>query len=291
MFLSLKMNAAILIIIFFNLLTGSSQTIESDLYRQLKEYSRDNVRPTLIEQRQKLDPSLTNADKERINDLRTEIRTIILATSEADYPISSGLYPSEDLIQDIFFPFFLENESLMKSIFIDAWEIAKSHNEEIENLLLEIQDQTIQWKRDINLIIQQHNSKLPLPSDYAAKESLYDRHFKSILTPAFFILWSEKGILFNYEQDSFLEESFVGSSIYPNPVNNFVNAQANLIRPSLVVIKLFDINGNSLETYEKYYNTAGTIEWQFDLTFFSSGIYFIRIATKWDSELFLFEKE
>lgn len=291
MFLSLKMNTAVLIIIFFHPLTGSSQTIDSDIYRQLKEYSRDNVRPTLIEQRKKLDPSLTNADKERISDLRNEIRTIIFATSEADYPISSGLYPGEDPIQDIFFPFFLENESLMKSIFIDAWQIAKSHKEEIETLLLEIQDQTMQWKRDINSIIQQHNTKRPLPSDYTAKEGLYDRHFKSILTPAFFILWSEKGILFDFEQDSFLEESFINSSLYPNPVNNLVNVQGNLKRPSLVVIKLFTVNGNLLETYEEHYSNAGPIEWQFDLTFYSSGTYFIRIATKWDSELFIFEKE
>jgi hypothetical protein len=140
MFLSLKMNTAVLIIIFFHPITGSSQSIESDIYRQLKEYSHDNVRPVLIEQRKKLELSLTNTDKERINDLRHQIRTIILATSEADHPISSGLFPGEDPIQDIFFPFFLENEFLMKSIFVDAWQIAKSHNEEIENLLLEIQD-------------------------------------------------------------------------------------------------------------------------------------------------------
>ncbi len=291
MFLSLKMNAAVLIIIFSYPITGSSQTIDSDIYRQLKEYSGDNVRPALIEQRKKLEHSLTNVDKERINDLRYQIRTIVLATSEADYPISSGLYPGEDPIQDIFFPFFLENESLMKSIFIDAWQIAKSHNEEIENLLLEIQDQTLQWKRDINSIIQQYNTKRPLPSDYTAKEDLYDRHFKSILTPAFFILWSEKGILFNYEQDSFLEESFVNSSLYPNPVNNLVNVRANLKKPSTVVIKLFNVNGNLLETYEEQYNNAGPIEWQSDLTFYSSGTYFIRFATKWDSELFIFEKE
>jgi hypothetical protein len=291
MFLSLKMNTAVLVIIFSYPITGSSQTIDSDIYRQLKEYSGDNVRPVLTVQRKKLEPFLTNADKERINDLRHQIRTIILATSEADYPISSGLFPGEDPIQDIFFPFFLENESLMKSIFIDAWQIAKSHNEEIETLLLEIQDQTIQWKRDINSIIQQYNTKRPLPSDYTAKERLYDRHFKSILTPAFFILWSEKGILFNYEQDSFLEESFVSSSLYPNPVNNLVNVQGNLIKPSLVVIKLFNVNGNLLETHEEHYNNAGPIEWQFDLTFYASGTYFIRIATKWDSELFIFEKE
>jgi hypothetical protein len=285
------MNTAVLVIIFSYPITGSSQAIDSDVFRQLKEYSYDNVRPVLIEQRKKLEFSLSNTDKERINDLRNEIRTIILATSEADHPISSGLFPGEDPIQDIFFPFFLENESLMKSIFIDAWQIAKSHNEEIENLLLEIQDQTLKWKRDITSIIQQYNTKRPLPSDYTAKEDLYDRHFKSILTPAFFILWSEKGILFDFEQDSFLEESFVNSSLYPNPVNNLVNVKGNLIRPSLVVIKLFNVNGNLLETYEEHYNNAGPIEWQFDLTFYSSGTYFIRIATKWDSELFIFEKE
>ena len=63
MFLSLKMNTVFLIIIFFHPLTGPSQSIESDIYRQLKEYSHDNVRPVLIEQRKKLGLSLTSLIK------------------------------------------------------------------------------------------------------------------------------------------------------------------------------------------------------------------------------------
>ena len=288
MLLSHKKYPAVLIIIFFHAIVGSGQ--DSGLFRQLKEYSNNNVRPVLLEQRNKLEPLLTVEEKERINDLRGEIRTIILATSEADYPISTGLLIGEDPIQDILFPFFMENESLMKSIFTDAWEIAKSHNEKIENLLFEIQDQTARWKRDINSIIQQHNPGQPSSEKYVTKENLYDRHFKSILTPAFFILWNEKGILFNYLSNSVLEESFIGFSIYPNPVINLVNARADLIKPSQVLIKLYDINGNELKTHEEYY-AAGPIEWQFDLTFYSSGNYFVRFATKWDSELFIFEKE
>jgi hypothetical protein len=73
------------------------------------------------------------------------------------------------------------------------------------------------------------------------------------------MLWNEKGILFNYADDQFLEEIFDGANTIPNPLVNFVDVQAVLKTPTTVEITLFNRNGMLPESYKNYYPTPGPI--------------------------------
>jgi hypothetical protein len=67
------------------------------------------------------------------------------------------------------------------------------------------------------------------------------------------------------------------SQNYPNPFNPSTKIKYSIPQTSNVVIKIFDILGNEIETLVKEEKPVGSYEIDFDASSLSSGIYFYRL--------------
>ncbi len=68
-------------------------------------------------------------------------------------------------------------------------------------------------------------------------------------------------------------------AIYPNPVANQATLSYNLINPSQVTMRIFDITGKSIQTTDLGQQSIGKQQFSIDVTSLSAGVYFIQIDT------------
>jgi hypothetical protein len=65
---------------------------------------------------------------------------------------------------------------------------------------------------------------------------------------------------------------------YPNPFNPNTKIVFSLNRPSIVFLKIYDINGKEIKILEHGYKSNGSYEYIFDGSKLSSGIYYYQLA-------------
>ena len=80
--------------------------------------------------------------------------------------------------------------------------------------------------------------------------------------------------------ETYVPESFSISHNYPNPFNPSTKIRYSIPQSSNVIVKVFDILGNEIETLINEEKTAGTYEMTWYAENLSSGIYFYQIKTE-----------
>ena len=90
------------------------------------------------------------------------------------------------------------------------------------------------------------------------------------------------GITFVEEEEiNEMPTDFTLSQNYPNPFNPSTKIQYSLPQSSNVIIKIYDILGNEIETLIKEEQPAGTYEVTWNAANLPSGIYFYHIKTRY----------
>jgi photosystem II stability/assembly factor-like uncharacterized protein len=87
------------------------------------------------------------------------------------------------------------------------------------------------------------------------------------------------GELTSVENEEELPTEFSLSQNYPNPFNNTSIIRYSIPQSSNVVIKVFDVLGNEIETLVNKEKPAGKYEVEFNGTGLTSGIYFYKLRT------------
>ena len=82
-----------------------------------------------------------------------------------------------------------------------------------------------------------------------------------------------------YEEGSDLLENYSLYQNYPNPFNPITHVNYSLPESSNIVIKVFDILGNEIETLVDEEKPAGSYEVEFDATGLPSGVYFYQLRS------------
>lgn len=74
------------------------------------------------------------------------------------------------------------------------------------------------------------------------------------------------------------QQSFSISSVYPNPVKDFVTIEIQSKISDAVQINLYNILGAEVKKWEPNYLKQGTQKLKLDLSLFKSGVYILRIS-------------
>jgi hypothetical protein len=86
-------------------------------------------------------------------------------------------------------------------------------------------------------------------------------------------------IVTGVEEETTLPTEFSLEQNYPNPFNPSTKIKYSVPQLSKVVIKVFDILGNEIETLVNEEKPVGTYEVKFKATNLPSGIYFYQLRT------------
>jgi len=87
----------------------------------------------------------------------------------------------------------------------------------------------------------------------------------------------DTGTGLNSETVSFVPDQYFLFQNYPNPFNPNTTISYQLPEPAYVIIKVYNLLGNEIQTLFKGYKAAGVYEINFDGKSLSSGIYLYRI--------------
>ena len=90
---------------------------------------------------------------------------------------------------------------------------------------------------------------------------------------------SQPPVAIDDRQESGIPRTYSLSQNYPNPFNPETNIRYSIPQSSNVVIKLFDVLGNEIETLVNEEKPRGSFEAKFDGTALPSGIYFYRLQS------------
>jgi hypothetical protein len=85
------------------------------------------------------------------------------------------------------------------------------------------------------------------------------------------------GIISSFNDEIKLPEDFYISQNYPNPFNPITKIKYSIPQPSFVVLKVYDILGNEIETLVSEEKLLGVYEVEFNASNLSSGIYFYQL--------------
>jgi len=94
---------------------------------------------------------------------------------------------------------------------------------------------------------------------------------------------TDSGAYINYDpvvdldDNNIIETNFTLSQNYPNPLNPSTKIRYSIPNTSKVLIKIYDILGNEIETLVDEQKPVGSYEIEFDATALPSGIYFYRL--------------
>ncbi len=256
---------------------GTNAQAQQKLYHELKKYTREHIIPVMSEQRRTLDTSLSEEEEERIKRLRWQFKEIV-QLDDADIDLTS-----DDASADLII-YFGNNQALIEALLWEAWEIADDHSAIIESLLEPLRQEQKKWKKDIKKIRQQYKR-----SGEAVNNNPISGDFKKIFTPAFFLLWTPEGLIFDYQQTG--EFNKLDVQLLPNPlVGNKVELHIVVDQPGTYEVSFLGPKGTIEKTAIFNFSTSGSHHQPIDLSNLQAGAYRVRVYSNFATTLLRFKK-
>ncbi|MBD2715549.1 T9SS type A sorting domain-containing protein [Microvirga sp. STR05] len=259
---------------------------------ELKAYLAQNVLPAVRQQRQKLEPQLSTADRAQLAIYRIQLKEIdqkmqtlrqsIGATSPAPPPPGTRPALPEALKQQVQ-QVHTEHKTLMQNVS----QLAQKYAGDIARLSQELQPQKEKWAADMKALVlknatPEQQEKMGQMSGRLHRRAGANRFFN----PAMFLLMDPNAPVSPAVSD-------LGStSVYPNPAVATSQLEYEVKKAGPVMVELLDGRGNALRTVateakqEKGQHTV-----QVNISELPAGTYFYKITTRSGSETRRFVKE
>lgn len=264
--------------------------------REIRAYFQANVLPVVRQQRQKLEPQLTAADRAQLATYRTQLQDLkargkALHRSfrpEAPTPGAPRPEPTEAQRAQLH---QLHYEA--RGIMLQVAQLAHQYEAAITKLTQEVQPQQEKWAADIQAI----RAKNPTPTQpetpaaadgHPRKHGHHEHgHLRHFFKPAMFLLMDP-----NAPATDPAERGLGNTSFYPNPAAATSQLEYATKKAGPVTIDLLDHNGNKLRTLVSEANqNQGNHTQSLDLHDLPAGTYFYQIITRSGTETKRFVKE
>jgi hypothetical protein len=290
-----KFLSLLLFAVFAVALTGMArsgrhrQGEERPIRREIKAYFQRNVLPVLQQQRQKLEPQLTAADRTQLAAYRVQLREVkargkglrqSLRPAGQPYSIRPTLTATQQ--QQVY-----QLRSEARGVMLNVAQIAQKYDTAIEQLNQEVQPQKTQWTADIRTIVAKNATPEHQQTRASLQERKHERGLRQLFKPAVFLLMDP-----NAPAGSPAERGPGTTAFYPNPTAATSQLEYDVKKAGPVTIDLLDKDGNKLRTLAAAASEEkGQHTQHLDLHDLPAGTYYYKITTKRGTKTERFVKE
>ncbi len=232
-------------------------------HRKMREYIREQVWPVVKSQRQKLESQLAPADKQRLAEIRTELKALRTALKEKRKDLLAGK-KGKDLSPEQRIE--LRNQMLaaarhsgIEKLMLEASGIAARYYDAIQSLLIEMEADRMRWSRDIQAL---------LPENHAHKSQM--KGLGRMFSAVGFLLIDPQAELPDFKPTR-------ESSVFPNPVSGQFSITFSVEEAGEVTIEIFDARGNSVRKIVQA-TSAGEHTLEIPAQDLAPGVYIVKIT-------------
>ena len=259
--------------------------------REVRAYFQANIMPVLQQQRQKLEPQLTAADRTQLATYRTQLsalkeqgqvlrRSVVPAGTATPATRPALSEAQQKQAHDLRFQ--------ARDIMLRVAQMAQKYDSPIAQLTQEVAPQKEKWATDIKAIV----AKNATPEQQQKMATMQGRKherggLRRFFKPAGFLLLDP-----NAPAVTKAEPGIGNTSVYPNPTAATSQLDYDVRKTGPVTIDLLDKNGNKLRTLvSEASQDKGPQTQQLDLHDVPAGTYFYKITTKGGTQTKRFVKE
>lgn len=269
---------------------GRHQREDRPMRREIHAYFQSNVLPVLRQQRQKLEPQLSAADRAQLATYRTQLR----ALREQGQALRHGVVPgnsstgrTRSTLTDAQKQQLQALRYQTKGIMLNVAQMARKYDGTITQLTEEVAPQKEKWSADIKAIVTKNTTPEQQQKLAAASGRLRERgSLRRFFKPASFLLIDPNAPVASPEA------SIGNTSLYPNPAAPTSQLDYEVKKAGPVTVDLLDKDGNKLRTLLTEANAEkGPHTQQLNLQNLPAGTYFYKIITKGSTQTKRFVKE
>ena len=271
---------------------GRHRGEDRPIRREIRAYFQSNVLPVLQQQRQKLEPQLTAADRAQLTTYRTQLR----ALKEQGQALRHSINPGGE--RPATRPTLTEAQQKQvhqlrfeaRGIMLSVGQMAQKYDGAISQLVQEVQPQKEKWTTDIKAIVAKNATPEQLQKMAAFQGRRQGRDgMRRFFKPAMFLLIDPNAPAAGSTNT---EQSLGNTSFYPNPAAPTSQLDYEVKKAGPVTVDLLDKDGNKLRTLLTEPNAEkGQHTQPLDLHDLPAGTYFYKITTKGNSQTKRFVKE
>jgi hypothetical protein len=249
---------------------------------EMRAYFEENVLPVLISEREALAKQISQADKLRLDEIRTEMKSMrAVMRSKRQAMRESDERPSMEQRREM-----REHRNKMHNYMDEVAEMSFKYDAEISAALDVLREQADTWRNDQRKWRKENNQQMrncPGNMRGQGKRSFGGRGkgqghgmgFHRMLTPEGFLLFdTDNPLQFADEGGMLTEDSSI--SLFPNPADASVQLSASLDETSDVIIEVIDKSGQVVLTKTSSNATEGIFTETLNLEDLDTGIYFVK---------------
>lgn len=257
--------------------------------KEIREYYRQNVLPTVRQQRQKLEAQLTTSDKAQLTLYRAQLketRQKAKALRQSFRPAGTPAGTRPELTE-------AQKQQLQqlrtetKAILQNVSQLAQKYEGDIAKLAQEVQPQREKWQADTKAIL----ARTATPEQPAkAGKGRHQRHgagMRRYFQPTSFLLLNP-----NAPAKTPTPAGRGNAGVYPNPSVSTNQLEYEVKKAGPVTVELLDGRGNTLRTVAQETKVEkGPHTLQVNVADLPVGTYYFKITTRAGSETKRFVKE
>jgi len=250
---------------------------------EMKAYIEQNVVPVMKIQRQELDNKIDAADKVRIEEIRTELkslRTIMKDKREAFR--ESDEKPTLEQRKEM-----REHRSKMHNLMDEVAILSEKYDAAISTALDEINKNAETWKQEMRDQCPNRNRGMRAGNNNGPKDRGNKPKFNNgnergemplqrFLSPEGFLLWNPEEPLPMFDENEAPENS-LNVNLFPNPAAKTVQISITLDNDETIAIEFMDQDGNVVQKAKETAASKGIFTESFNLNKLDNGIYFVKI--------------
>ncbi|MFC6224646.1 T9SS type A sorting domain-containing protein [Hymenobacter artigasi] len=259
--------------------------------REVRAYFQANVLPVLQQQRQKLEPQLTAADRTQLATYRTQLKALKdqgQALRRSVAPAGTAAPATRPALTEAQQKQAHDLRFQARGIMLNVAQMAQKYDAPIAQLTQEVAPQKEKWATDIKAIV----AKTATPEQQQRMAAMQGRKherggLRRFFKPAAFLLLDPNAPAANKN-----EQGVGNTSFYPNPAAPTSQLDYDVRKAGPVTIDLLDKDGNKLRTLvSEASQEKGPQTQQLDLHDVPAGTYFYKITTKGGTQTKRFVKE
>ena len=243
-----------------------------ELHKQIKAYKEENIKPVMLEQRAKLEPKISEEDKQVIAEFRLEF-VKMKAERQARFEEMKESGDAAD-----FKKMHKERKGLVDDDKRDKMKsLVEKYKDDIEPLFAEVADQQEKWKNDIKAIAK---STLEINDEEMKHGKRKMRHMhgdhKEMKKMVHFLLLDPSEKTNTPSSQSLIKEV----TAYPNPASSVTTIDYDVLEDGNVLIELRDNKGKLLKTVKNTFHEKGNHRVTILLDSYQSDLFYVLIQDK-----------
>lgn len=276
------MKIAIIIIALITILTASLQADKSkmrgyhkmnpELKSEIIDYKNQNMIPKFKEWKNRIDNSISSSELTILNSLRAEAKALKAETKVKFKELKAQRDQGKEVNKEEMKAQFEQTKESYRILAEKLKPIAENNKELMVEIGSELKEYSKIWEKEMNGLTDKYND-----SDRRRKKHRKSRK-EGKKAMVRLLLWDGEST-FEEDQSQMLQE--LNSNAYPNPFESSSNINFETHKTEYTTIKIYDENGNLVETLFEGELDAGNHNFNFAPNNSNkAGVYFYQIESK-----------